>query len=141
MASEFASQSAVYAASQKSWAAANSRDKQAWLDCFSDDAVVEDPVGPSMYSEDGSGQVGKEQLAEFYDKSIAITEKIEFLMDDFIVCGNEIVYHGALRVTFGGQVMDSHAVVNYKVNEAGKLTNLRAFWEVEESMKTIRPAV
>ena len=41
-----------------SMAAVEAGDREAWLALFSDDAVVEDPVGPSMFDPEGTGHRG-----------------------------------------------------------------------------------
>ena len=51
-------------ASQRSMDAVHKKDKQAWLDNFADDAVVEDPIGVSALDPTGKGQRGKEAIAE-----------------------------------------------------------------------------
>lgn len=139
-ASETAKSHPAYAAARKSWAGAMAQDKDFWLSAFADDAVVEDPVGPSMYSEDGSGQRGKSMLSDFFDASIAVTSSLEFDMVDAIACGDEIVFLGTLRVGLGDNVMDTDIVINYRVNDSGVLLNLRAFWEFERASATIHPA-
>jgi len=44
---------------QRSMAAVEAGDRAAWLALFSDDAVVEDPVGPSMFDPRGPAIVGR----------------------------------------------------------------------------------
>lgn len=139
-ASEVAKAHPAYAAARRSWAGAMSRDKEAWLDVFAEDAVVEDPVGPSMYSEDGSGQRGKAMLSDFFDASIAVTSSLEFDMVDALVGGDEAVFFGTLHVGLGENVMDTDIVINYRVDDAGKLRNLRAFWEFDRAAATVRPS-
>lgn len=139
-ASEAARAHPAYAAARRSWAAAMARDKEAWLDCFAADAHVEDPVGPSMYSADGSGQRGREQLADFFDASIAITASLEFAMRDALACGDEIVFIGTLHVGIGTDVMDTDIVINYRVAGDGRIRNLRAFWELDRAAATTHPA-
>ena len=41
--------------SQASMAAVEAKDKEAWLALFADDAVVEDPIGPSAFDPEGNG--------------------------------------------------------------------------------------
>lgn len=130
----------AYAAARRSWAGAMARDKEAWLAAFAEDAVVEDPVGPSMYSEDGSGQRGKAMLSDFFDASIAVTTSLEFDMRDVLVGGDEAVFVGTLHVGLGENVMDTDIVIDYRVGDDGTLRNLRAFWEMERAAATIHPA-
>jgi steroid delta-isomerase len=57
-------------ASLASMRAIEAGDKAAWLALFADDAVVEDPIGPSPFSPDGSGQRGRDAIEAFYDSVI-----------------------------------------------------------------------
>ncbi|MEE8164644.1 MAG: nuclear transport factor 2 family protein, partial [Myxococcota bacterium] len=44
---------------------AEAGDGEAWLDLFADDAIVQDPYGPSPMDPDGKGHVGKQAIAKF----------------------------------------------------------------------------
>ena len=63
---------------QASMAAIEAMDRQAWLDLFAEDAVVEDPVGPSMFDPEGKGHRGPEAIAAFFDNVIAVNRSIGF---------------------------------------------------------------
>lgn len=139
-ASEQALAHPAYTAARRSWAGAKSQDKEAWLAAFTDDAIVEDPVGPSMYSEDGSGQRGKGMLADFFDASIAVISSLDFDMRDVLTGGDEAVFIGTLHVGIGDKIMDTDIVLNYRVAESGKIAHLRAFWEMDRASATIHPA-
>ncbi|AXK86740.1 nuclear transport factor 2 family protein [Nocardia farcinica] len=123
-----------------SQAAVRARDKQAWLALFAPDAVVEDPIGPSGFDPEGKGHHGTEAIAAFWDKAIAPTESIEFLFGDSFACGNEVAFTGVIRSRLGGHVIDAEGVFTYRVDAAGKLAALRAYWEVDRAMRTARPA-
>jgi len=116
------------------------RDKDAWLDNFALDAKVEDPVGPSMFDERGVGFQGRERISQFWDLSIATTESIEFVFDDEIICGNEVAYVGKIVTHIAGHVSEAHGVFTYRADDNGKLSALRAFWEVEKTINSVRPA-
>lgn len=120
--------------------AASGKNKQEWLDLFAEDGWVEDPVGPSGFDPEGKGHHGREAISKFYDMTIAITESLEFIIDDSLVCGNENVNIGKIRSTVGGTVVDAEGVFIYRVNDDGKIQSLRAFWEVDRAMKTARKA-
>lgn len=116
--------------SKKSMAMTEARDRQGWLALFADDAVVEDPVGPSMFDPDGMGHRGKEAIARFYDNVISQSEALKFAVRESIECGDEVVNIGELRITLpGNQVGTVELASIYKVNPEGKLESLRAFWE------------
>ncbi|WP_280234735.1 nuclear transport factor 2 family protein [Nocardia cyriacigeorgica] len=127
------------AAGLASQTAVRARDKEAWLDLFAADGIVEDPIGPSGFDPQGLGHRGRDAIAAFWDKAIAATESIEFLFDDSFACGSEVAFTGTIRSTVGGHVIDAEGVFTYRVDEAGKIAALRAFWEVDRAMATARP--
>ena len=69
-------------ASQRSYSAVAKGDLAEWLTVYHDDAVLEDPVGPSMFDPEGRGHRGHAGIAAFWDKAIAPIETFEFTVDD-----------------------------------------------------------
>lgn len=128
------------AAGLASQAAVRARDKNAWLELFAEDGIVEDPIGPSGFDPEGRGHRGRDAISAFWDKAIAATESIEFLFGDSFACGSEVAFTGLIRSTLGGHVIDAEGVFTYRVDDAGKIAALRAYWEVDRAMKTARPA-
>ncbi|GAC57903.1 hypothetical protein GOHSU_27_00390 [Gordonia hirsuta DSM 44140 = NBRC 16056] len=126
-------------AGRRSREAVAARDKQAWLDNFAADGSVEDPVGPSMFDEAGVGHRGHQQLSEFWDKTIGTTEKIDFVFDKEIICGDEVAYIGKIVTYIAGHVTEADGVFTYRADADGNLAALRAFWEVAETMASLRP--
>jgi steroid delta-isomerase len=125
-------------AGQASREAARRRRKDEWLALFADDACVEDPVGPSHFDPEGKGHRGLEAISRFYDMTIATTESLELQKTPSLVFGNQNVTNGTIRSVVGGAQIDAEGVIIYRVNEEGKIASLRAFWEVERAMKTVR---
>lgn len=116
--------------SQKSVDRIREKDRDGWLDLFAEDAVIEDPVGPSMFDESGKGQRGKEAIAAFYDNTISMSEKVAIEIDHSIECGDEVARVGQIFITLpGGQVGQVDCVNIYKVGPDGKLVSLRSFWD------------
>lgn len=130
-------------ASQKSWDFVQNHKKEEWLSLFADDAVVEDPVGPSPLDPEGNGHKGKEAIGAFWDANIGpSTVNINFKQSYDV--GKEIAHVGSITITGGegsmmgkGTSMTVEMVAIYKVNDEGKLYSLRAFWELEKAMATI----
>ena len=58
-------------ASQRSAATVARGVKEDWVALFAEDAVIEDPVGPSMFDPDGVGHHGREGVSRFWDMAIA----------------------------------------------------------------------
>ena len=119
--------------SKKSMATTEAKDRDGWLALFADDAVVEDPVGPSFVDADGKGQRGKEAITAFYDNVISQSESLKFTIRQSIECGDEVANIGKLRITLPGNQVGIVQLVNiYKVNSEGKLVSLRSFWEQDK---------
>jgi len=119
--------------SKKSMATTEAKDRDGWLALFADDAVVEDPVGPSFVDADGKGQRGKEAITAFYDNVISQSESLKFSIRQSIECGDEVANIGELRITLAGNQVGIVQLVNiYKVNSEGKLVSLRSFWEQDK---------
>jgi len=119
--------------SKKSMAMSEAKDRDGWLGLFADDAVVEDPVGPSFVDAEGKGQHGKEAITAFYDNVVSQSESLKFTIRQTIECGNEVVNIGELRITLPGNQVGIVPLVNiYKVNAEGKLVSLRSFWEQDK---------
>jgi ketosteroid isomerase-like protein len=113
--------------------------KEEWLALFAEDGTVEDPVGRSMFDPDGSGHRGKEAIAAFWDKAIALADRLEFHIVDSFAAGNEVANVGTIRAFLpGGGHMDTEGVFVYRVNDDGLILSLRAFWETERAMATFR---
>lgn len=103
--------------------------RQAWLDLFADDALVQDPVGVSPLDPTGLGHQGKKAIAAFWDMampngiaSFAIRESHP--AGDS--CANVITLSNKLP---DGTVLSTDCVAVYTANEAGKIISLRAYWD------------
>jgi steroid delta-isomerase len=117
----------------RSRAAVCAGDRQAWLDVFAADAVVQDPVGPSPFDPEGKGHHGREAIAAFYDTVIASSAAISFDITQSFLCGDEVADVGIIRTTLAGGTHQAivHGVYVYRSNGEGKLASLRAFWEFD----------
>ena len=104
-------------------------DKQAWLDNFAEDAVVEDPIGSSYLDPEGRGHRGRAAIEEFWDKNIANGRPMFSLSESF-VAGSECANVGTLTIQFpNGVISQLRGVFTYRVNEDGKVVALRNYWE------------
>ena len=127
---EFASHPARDA-SLASMHAVEAGDKAAWLALFADDAVVEDPIGPSAFSPDGTGQRGKVAIAAFFDSVIG-PNQVTFRIDQSWACGSEVANVGTITTRMpDGTVVHADGVFTYVVDNEGKVTALRAYWEMD----------
>ena len=131
--------SPAHLAGKRSREAVIARDKEAWLDVFADDAIVEDPIGPSAFDPEGKGHRGRDAISAFWDNVIAPTDKLEFNYHTAYQCGDEEANVGNIVTTMGGHQMTTEGVFTYKVNDEGKLVALRAYWEMDRTAASARP--
>jgi len=116
-----------------SMAAVEAGDRGAWLALFTDDATVEDPVGPSAFDPEGHGHRGPEAIAAFYDNVIGANESIRFDIRQSFECGDEVANVGVIRIGFaGGGAVEVDGVYCYRRGPDGRLASLRAFWEADQ---------
>ncbi len=117
----------------RSRAAVTAGDREGWLGLFAEDAVVQDPIGPSPFDPEGKGHVGRQAIAAFYDTVIAPSEAITFEITESYLCGDEVADVGIIRTTLAGGTHQAvvHGVYTYRSDGAGKLAALRAFWEFD----------
>jgi steroid delta-isomerase len=127
------------AASRRSMSAVCRGAKDEWLALFAPDAVIEDPIGPSPLDPTGLGHHGTEAISAFWDKTIALAERFQFAIDDSFAAGDEVANVGTITAFLpGGMRVDTEGVFSYRVGADGLITALRAFWEVDRAMATLR---
>ena len=118
-------------ASQRSMAAVEAGDRNGWLALFADDAIVEDPIGASPLDPTGEGRHGKAAIAAFYD-SVVAANPVHFEITASYAGGNEVANVGTITTTFpDGAEAIVDGVYTYRVNAAGLITALRAYWECD----------
>ena len=125
-------------ASRRSMDAVSRGAKEEWLDLFAADGIVEDPVGKSMFDPTGNGHRGHDAIAAFWDMTIANVERFEFDIRDSFAAGNEVANVGTITTYLRGSRVDTEGVFVYRVNDDGLIVSMRAFWETERAMATLR---
>lgn len=128
----------AHEAGRRSREAVAARDKDAWLAVFAEDAIVEDPIGPSLFDPEGLGHRGRDAISAFWDKAIAPTTKIEFFFRDTYQCGLEEANVGHILITTGEYQTTAEGVFTYRVNAEGEMVALRAYWEMERAAANTR---
>ncbi|SEH62676.1 steroid delta-isomerase [Mycolicibacterium rutilum] len=125
--------SPVVAASQNSWRCVQTGDRDGWLALMADDIVIEDPIGQAVTNPDGTGVRGKDAVAAFYDTNIGPNQLRVTCEETFPSSSpNEIAYILVLQTTFpNGFVATVRGVFTYKTNDAGLITNLRGYWNMD----------
>lgn len=129
------------AASQRSYSAVAERDLAEWLTVYAEDAVLEDPVGPSMFDPEGKGHHGHAGISAFWEKAIAPIAAFEFEINDsfahHLTCANS----GRIKTTFpDGSYTSTDLIMVYVINEDGHVTSMKAYWEPERTMASFTAA-
>lgn len=127
-------------ASRRSMDAVSRGAKEEWLELFAADGIVEDPVGKSMFDPTGAGHRGRDAIAAFWDMTIANVERFEFDITDSFAAGNEVANVGTITAYLRGSRVDTEGVFVYRVDDDGQIVSMRAFWETERAMATLRQA-
>jgi ketosteroid isomerase-like protein len=112
--------------------------KREWLALFADDAIIEDPIGTSPLDPDGTGHRGRDAVSAFWDSNIASID-LTFDIERSYAAGNEVANVGRITTrTPDGTTAVAEGVFTYRVNAAGKIVALRAYWEFAEMMASMR---
>jgi steroid Delta-isomerase len=107
----------------------NAMDKDAWLALFADDVEYEDPPGTvasrgvevmSTHAWDGSFTPEKRWILE----PVLVIE-----------CGNEAQVHMRNHGSVAGVPRWVDSIELWRVNDAGKVDLVRAFWEIPEEIR------
>ena len=110
--------------------AVKAQDRQAWLDLYDDQGMIQDPVGKSHYDPSGNGHIGKEAIGKFWNVFMENQKAFDYEIHKSALCGNEVAVYATLHITLKNDQKFSVDVLNvYKQAESGKLASLRSFWE------------
>lgn len=129
--------------SQRSYDAVSRKAKEEWLALFDDEAVLEDPVGPSFFDPEGKGHRGKEGIAAFWDMAIGPVKEFRFTIRDSFANGNACANIGTFSTVMeDGTLADTDLIATYVItdpeNGEPKIVSMRAHWEVERTLATVR---
>ena len=104
------------------------KNKAAWLELFAEDAVIQDPVGPSPLDPSGQGHRGKEAISRFWD--MVNGGNFDYTIHRSFACGDECAnWWTGINVLPDGTRFEVSMVTTYKVNAEGKLVSLKAYWD------------
>lgn len=105
------------------------KNKRAWLALYADDAVVEDPVGVSPLDPTGEGHKGKHALEKFWDTAIGQGE-LTFHVRESYPCADECANVATITNKMpSGVSITTDLVIVYRVNGAGLIVSLKAYWD------------
>ena len=107
----------------------SAEDREGWLALFTDDAVLEDPVGSPPHE-------GREAIAAFWDGVHARTDRGSVRMTQGpAVCGLEAAWAFELDVTSKGRRSLVDIIDHGVFADDGRIRSIRAFW----GPATVRP--
>lgn len=125
-------------AAQLSMATVAKGGKADWLRLFAPDALIEDPVGPSMLDPEGKGHRGHDGIGKFWDDFVGTVGEFRFRIADSFAngpcCANVMTITTVME---GGTTMTTDCVAIYTVDDAGLITSIRAHWEPERALATL----
>jgi steroid delta-isomerase len=130
-------------ASQRSYSAVAKGDLAEWLTVYAEDAILEDPVGPSMFDPEGNGHRGHEGISAFWKLAIEPIEKFEFTITESFANpgGNTCANLGRIKTSFpDGSYTVTDLIMVYVVNDDGTVASMKAYWEPDRTMASFTAA-
>jgi steroid delta-isomerase len=125
-------------AAQSSWRCVQAKDKEGWLGLMAEDICVEDPIGLAPTNPDGKGVRGKAAMREFWETNVDPNSILIETHESF-AAGDESAHRMTLTTSFpNGMKMIVNGIFTYRVDDEGKLTNLRGFWALDET-EVVKP--
>jgi steroid Delta-isomerase len=104
-------------------AAFTANDREGWLDCFADDAWIEDPVGTPR-------RVGREAIGAFWDETHTVADSIELRsLGITTIVDSEAAFTMQARPKLGGETYAIDIIDLMTFNDDAKVTTMRAFFD------------
>lgn len=97
--------------------------RAAFLDLWAVDGLLEDPVGTPTH-------VGVEALGAFWDGARELADRIVLKPESVIVAGGEAAMTFEINAHMGDAGLVIHAVDVMNFDGEGKLTSVRAYWDM-----------
>jgi steroid Delta-isomerase len=105
------------------FAATRERDLETWIDTFAEDAISSDPVG-------GTPLTGREEIYQYLLNFLEKFDRIGFAEEFVHITDNEAAVKWTGRgIGKNGQEIIFEGITIFRVNEAGKIQTLRAYWQ------------
>lgn len=109
------------------------QDKQGWLALWAADCELFDPVGPSIFDPDGVGHHGPSGIEHFWDVAIAPVARFDVEVRTSYASGDSSAQEATFTTTFAdGSSAAVDLVTVYRVDAAGLITSMRAYWELDK---------
>jgi steroid delta-isomerase len=85
--------------------------------------------------------VGRDQVGvgAFWDLAIAPVKEFRFTIRDSFANGNACANIGTFSTVMeDGTLADTDLIATYVINDEGRIVSMRAHWEVERTLATVR---
>ncbi len=117
------------------------KNREAWLGLYADEAIIEYPIGISHIDPDGKGHRGKAAREAFWDNFIAPAD-IQIEIKESYAAGNEVANLVELTITIPAEEKKAlqqkvFGIFTYTVNDEGKLLSLRGYWETDNPKNSL----
>lgn len=103
-----------------------------WLEIFSEDAVIYDPVGnpPSQVHKDSQ---------KFFKMLSSFFEKMELSKNHVFIVRNGAAVKWTMQVVAkNGRNATSEGISVFEINDAGKIQNVSSYWDEAAMMTKLR---
>ena len=99
------------------------KDREAWVACFADDSVANDPAH-------APARAGKDAHRAFFDAVTGMFESVEFRAVDVKVCGDEaaVVFHAKVRAK-NGKLAEAGGIDVFTFDAQAKIRMVKGFWD------------
>jgi steroid Delta-isomerase len=105
-------------------------DRAGWLECFAEDAWIEDPVGTPR-------RMGRDEIGKFWDQTHAVPDGVELRSAGVTtIVGSEAAFTMQALPNLGGEIYVIDIIDVMTFDDDAKITTMRAFFDPE----AIRPA-
>lgn len=112
-------------------------DREGWLALWAEDCEIHDPVGPSIFDPSGTGHRGRAGCEHFWDVAIAPVQRFDVTVRVSHAAGDSSAQEATFRTGFpDGSSAEIDLIVVYRVDEAGLITSMRAYWQFEQARVT-----
>lgn len=101
-------------------------DRAGWLELFTEDATIEDPVGTDVWA-------GPERRAEFWDFTHSLADRIEITRaGPACIAGHEAAWPLLIVTEIGGTRMGIDAIDVMTFDDRARISGMRAFWDMAD---------
>jgi threonine dehydratase len=91
-----------------------------------------------MFDPEGKGHHGAEGIGAFWDAAISMVDSFHFTINDSHANGNVCANVGTITTRIGTTRVDTDLVMIYTVTEDDLVASMRAYWNPDRAIATMR---